>query len=331
MNPRPLENLADRLIAHIRTRPGAYHDWKRLAARLRTDPDTLKKAVAVAASWDYRLRVRKTQGVAFIAPPDALIAPEILHRLATRRLGQVIHSFKSTRSTNDLAVHYAENGAPEGTVVTAEHQTKGRGRLGRSWHSPAHLGIYFSVILRPAFRPEEAPGLSLVAALALAETLVPRDAGHVQIKWPNDILINGRKVAGILTELAADRNKITHVIVGVGINVNQRAGDFPPDLRATATSLRRELKHKVDRLELLRAFLLNLERGYDRYLKFRLKYAHARLRRLSSLLGQTVTVASGRSHQTGIVKDIDAHGRLVLQTAAGLEYVTAGEVAVVTD
>ena len=330
--PSPdLEQLADRLIALIRTKPNEYYSWDKLAAKLACDDPTLRRAVELAAAWDYKLKVRKTLGVSFVAAPDALISAEILHTLRAKRLGRTLHTFQTVQSTNDLAGQYADSGAPEGTIVTAEQQTKGRGRLGRIWFSPTGTGIYLSVILRPDLPPPGAPGLSVMTALALAETLTAYEPGLVQIKWPNDVLINGRKTAGILTELSAERRKVNHVIIGVGINVNQQPGMFPPEIRPHATSLRRELRRKIDRPALLRAFLYQLEREYDLYLKARLKKSRPRLRRYSSLIDRQITIQSGQTRTSGLVTDIDLDGRLVLQTASGVETIVAGEVTVVKE
>jgi len=329
VNQTERDSLTDNLISHLRKKPGQYFAWEKLASKLQVERSEIDAALALAADWEYKLRVNRTKGVKFVAAPDLLTSTEILHGLKTRRLGRIVHAYRSVKSTNDLAARLAEDGAPEGVIVTAEEQTKGRGRLGRNWYSPPKTGIYLSIILRPTFPPEDAPGLSVMTAVALADTLIKWRPGLVQIKWPNDIWINGRKTAGILTELSAERNGIHHVIVGVGINVNHRAGDFPEDLRATATSLRRELRRKVDRVALLRLFLANFEKEYTAYLKYRLRKSLARVREYSALLGRAVTLQSGQLRRTGVVKDIDRNGALILQTVTGLETITAGEVTVV--
>jgi len=326
-----LERLTDHLIAQLRRKPGQYFDWEKLAARLLVDRPAVEQAVKLAGDWEYKLRTNRSKGVKFVAPPDLLTSTEILYSLRTRWLGRTVYAYQSVRSTNDVAAKLVSEGAPEGAIVTADEQTRGRGRLGRSWYSPPRTGIYLSVILRPALRPEDSPGLSVMTAVALADTISAWQPGLVQIKWPNDVWINGRKTAGILTELSAERNKVHHVTVGVGINVNQRGVDFPPELHKTATSLRRELRRKVDRLELLRMFLVNLEAEYQRYLRYRLKKAHARIRKYSALIGHQVTLQFGQSCRTGLVKDIDRAGALVLQTDSGLEAVTAGEVTVIRE
>ncbi|MCP4685638.1 MAG: biotin--[acetyl-CoA-carboxylase] ligase [bacterium] len=329
MNRTELEKLADHLIVYIRKKPEEYFDWKRLEAKLNLDREQLDAVLEFAASWDYKIRVRKKLGVAFIAPPDSLTATEISHKLATRWLGRNLFCYQAVKSTNDIAAEMSEQGAVEGTVITAEQQTRGRGRLGRHWHSPTGTGIYLSVLFRPNLRPDNAPGISIATAVALADTLEEYLPNDVRIKWPNDILIRGRKMAGILTELSAEGSRINHVIVGIGININQRAGGFPDEIKTIATSLRREVKRKVNRVELLQKFLKNLEKQYERYLIHRLEKSRAKLRRYSSLLGREITIRAGKSLTTGIARDIDADGCLILETAEGEVPIIAGEVTIV--
>jgi BirA family biotin operon repressor/biotin-[acetyl-CoA-carboxylase] ligase len=331
MKKADLEKIADNLIAYIRKRPEHFFPREKLAAKLMIDQNTLDKALELAADWEYKLKVRKSAGVAFVSPPDLLTPTEIDHTLKTGWLGRTVYSYQSVKSTNDVAARLAGRGAPEGAIVTTEEQTEGRGRLGRVWHSPPGSGVYLSIILRPPLRPEDAPGIAVMTAVALADTLATYRPGRGQIKWPNDVWINGRKAAGILTELSAEKNKINHVTVGVGINVNHMKRDFPEELETIATSLRRELRKKVDRLALLRLFLLNFEKEYQKYLRYRLKKSHAKIRKYSALIGHEITLAFGKSRKTGLVKDIDRNGRLILQTDAGIEPITAGEVTVVKE
>ena len=330
MSQPEVEILAERLVAHLRKRPGQYVAWSKLTALLKVDQPGLERVLKQAAAWEYKLRRHALKGVKFVAAPDLMTATEIRCGLKSRRIGQTVHACLSVQSTNDLASKLADEGAEEGVIVTAEKQTRGRGRLGRRWFSPARTGIYVSIILRPKFRPEDAPGLSVMTALALADTIARWKPGLlVQIKWPNDLWVNGRKAAGILTELSAERDQINHVVVGVGINVNHKATDLPDDLRASATSLRRELRHKVDRLELLRLFLLNFEREYESYCRHRLKKSLSKVRKYSALIGHEITLQSGALRVTGVAKDIDSSGALILQTPTGLQTITAGEVTVV--
>lgn len=327
MNPRP--SLAEQLLTRIRRSRGTAVSYTRLAKQLNCGQTAIETSLAELITWGYKIRRRRHEAVTFVAAPDLLTELEIGHFLKTKQIGRPLHCFRLVKSTNDLAIQLAESGAPEGTTVTAEEQSAGRGRLGRAWHSPANAGIYLSLILRPKIKPAQAPGLSVLTALALAETLERLIPGEVRIKWPNDVLISGRKVAGILTELAADRNRVQHVVVGVGINANHRATDFPDSLRETATSLRRELKRSVSRPELLAEFLGQLEKEYRRFQTNLLKAARKRLRRYSVLLGHTVQLQSGSERIEGLAVDIDADGALVLEVDGARRAIAAGEVTVI--
>ena len=324
----PVESLAERLVSRVRKSPGQVFAFNRLTKLLKTDRASLDNAIKHLISLGYRLRVQSSKGVTFIRATDQMTEAEVSYRLSTRVIGKQVLAFRSVQSTNDIAATQADHGATEGTIVVADQQTKGRGRLGRTWYSAAGTGIYLSMVLRPKFAPEDAPGISLLTALALAETLEKTCKGGVTIKWPNDVLLGGRKVAGILTELSADRNKIAHVIVGVGVNVNHGTGHFPDDLRESATSVRLYQKRKVDRVVLLKRFLKQFELEYAAYKKYRLKKAQRRLRRFSSLLGLQVTVLAGQNRITGVARDIDDRGRLVIEADGNLLAITAGEVTV---
>jgi BirA family biotin operon repressor/biotin-[acetyl-CoA-carboxylase] ligase len=248
------ENLADDILLTIRSRPGRMRTLASLMARFQIGAEDLSLALQQITDWGYRVK-RDRKGVTFLDAPDLLTDTEIGYRLKTKCIGRTIHAYNSVHSTNDIAARLASEGAPEGTIVTSEIQTKGRGRLSRSWHSPPETGIYSSIILRPKFASEQAPGLSIMTALALADTIETYCPDQTKIKWPNDVLISGRKVAGILTELSAEGRRIEHVVIGVGINVNHRAEDFPEELRSIATSVRRVTRRKQSRVELFQKFL----------------------------------------------------------------------------
>jgi BirA family biotin operon repressor/biotin-[acetyl-CoA-carboxylase] ligase len=329
MNRPDIEKAADRLIAITRERPNVFFERTDLMQRLGIDAATLGVLLGVTATWKYKLEVDSSLRVAFVSAPDALTETEIRYRLGTASIGSHVVAYRSVKSTNDLACEAAEAGAREGTIFTAEEQTSGRGRLGRSWHSPYGSGIYVSVVLRPTFPPQSAPGTAIMTGVALADTLLAYAPGQVRLKWPNDVLLNGRKVAGILTELGAEDNEIQYLVIGVGINVNLEEFDFPPELRPIATSLRRELGKPIRRVELLQAFLRNLEREYTNYQQDRLLRSHDRIREYSALIGHSVALESGKILREGLVKDIDSEGRLILETIDGPVPIIAGEVTVV--
>ncbi|MBD3257947.1 biotin--[acetyl-CoA-carboxylase] ligase [candidate division GN15 bacterium] len=336
LNHADLEKLADAVVAVIREKPNQSFSFSWLADELKTDSDAIQQAVHHATGWGYGLEIRRNERVQFISPPDSLFATEIQYDLRTKWLGKTVLSYRAVKSTNDLAAEMANAGAAEGTVITAEQQIEGRGRLGRTWFSPFGSGVYVSVIFRPAFEPESAPGMSVMTALALLDAIVACSPGEarlkqISLKWPNDLLIGGRKVAGILTELATEDRVISHVVIGIGINVNASPNEFPEEIADTATSIYREIGRKINRVELLRAFLRNLEKQYSTYLVHGLKKDHDKIRKYSSLIGHEVTLQAGRVRMQGLVKDIDADGRLMLQTDDGLQPIIAGEVTVVKE
>jgi len=324
----PIEAVAEGVLAIVRKRPGHAYDRRKLASRLKVTDQDLTRAGKTLHEWGYRLKRRKST-FTFVSAPDVLNDTEISYNLKTKTIGKYLACYRSVKSTNDLLAQMAESGAAHGTVVTAEEQTKGRGRLGRVWHSPPGTGIYVSILLRPRFKPERAPALSIMTALALADAISAYIPHEVQIKWPNDVWIGGKKVAGILTELAAERRKIEHVIVGVGINVNQGVGNFPEELRPIATSVRRALKRKVNRVELLQKFLRNFESEYEKYVKAGLKPSQKRVRRYSALIGEPITIRTGSHEVSGLAKDIDTEGRLIVEHNGNTTAITAGEVTVV--
>ncbi len=324
LNP---EQLADQLLLVIRRRPNDRIELEKLSKKFNADQPTIKTAIRLLISLGYRIKLKKSELI-FLSAPDSLIETELGYKLKSKIFGQNIVCYNSVKSTNDLASILADDGAPEGTLITAEQQTQGRGRLGRSWHSPPGTGIYMSLILRPKIKPELAPGLSIITALALAQAVETVCPGEIKIKWPNDLLIGGRKAAGILTELSAEKGKTNFVIVGIGINVNQGVGSFPEEIRDRATSLRRAAKRKVARVELIKGFLHKFEKQYLQFISKGLASALPKVRKYSSLLGHPVTVRAGQKKISGIAESIDPQGRLLIRTDNDLIPVSAGEVTV---
>ncbi|HYB21707.1 MAG TPA: biotin--[acetyl-CoA-carboxylase] ligase [Thermodesulfobacteriota bacterium] len=233
-------------------------------------------------------------------------------------IGREIHYFPATDSTNRRAHDYAERGAKEGTVVLADCQYQGRGRLGRSWQSPAGLNIYVSIILRPPIPPAIAPQITLLAGVAAANALARASGLDTRIKWPNDIFLYGKKVAGILSEMEAVDARIRFVILGVGVNVNWPRKDIPPDLREMATSLRAEGKAEIPRTRVAAEIFEELEREYTLFLQ---EGFSPRLRgewnRLSWINGKQVTVTLPDKEISGEVLGLDTDGALLLLDRQG--------------
>src|SRR5690349_7186570 len=202
----------------------------------------------------YDISASPHQGYQLLGVPDRLNADDLLGLVAGNRIsGRDIRVFEETSSTNDVVEKLARDGVKEGVVVFAEAQSKGRGRLGRRWLSPPRQGLWFSVLLRPSLHPQAATQLTVASATALCRAIREQTPLRPEIKWPNDILIGGRKVAGVLTEMGAELDHIKHLTLGIGIDVNLGANDFPPELRKIATSLRVESGQPVHRIDLAAA------------------------------------------------------------------------------
>lgn len=279
---------------------------------------------------DTRRNAREIESPVSVPAAPAPLSIEAIRRArALARIGRSVHYCHSVTSTNSLASELAGNGAADGTVVIAETQTKGRGRLGRSWVSPPHRNLYLSAILRPPLAASAAPRITLVAGLAVAEAVrgwTPRAA----IKWPNDVLIDGRKVAGILTELEVTEGEVGFVILGIGVNLNSDAEDFPKEVRDRAISLCAAVGGVVDRTAFAVNLLSRLEERYEQFLRQGFAAIRPLWEGLSCLNGRQVEIDSGGTRRTGVVLGLGADGALRLRDPAGQEVsVVAGDVTVV--
>lgn len=214
----------------------------------------------------FQLEAVRKKGYRIVKTPDMIKPDEIRLGLKTKYIGQNIHYEESVNSTQKIAHRLAYEGAPAGTVVIAEEQLTGRGRMDRKWHSPKYTGIWMSLILRPNLSLTKAPQLTLLAAVSVVQAIEEVIGLSPEIKWPNDILINGKKITGILTELQAEADRINSIIMGIGINVNQQLGDFPEELQKTASSLYIETGNKISRAELIRSVFTHFEKMYELYL-----------------------------------------------------------------
>jgi BirA family biotin operon repressor/biotin-[acetyl-CoA-carboxylase] ligase len=215
----------------------------------------------------FELDAVRNKGYRILKTPEKITADEIRFGLTTKFMGRNIHYEESVESTQKIAHRFASEDAPEGTVIIAEEQLSGRGRMARKWHSPKYTGIWMSMILRPNIPLSKAPQLTLLTAVAIVQAFEEMTDLIPEIKWPNDILINGKKVTGILTELQAEADRIHSIIIGVGINVNQKKDDFPLELQVIATSLYIEKKETVSRAELIRSIFMHFEKLYTLYLQ----------------------------------------------------------------
>ncbi len=275
----------------------------------------------------YRIEARG-KGWRLTGYPERLGENEIEPLLQTRDVGRSLRYFEETTSTSQIAWGLGEEGAPHGTVVVADRQTKGKGRAGRSWISPSGVNLYLSILLRPDLPPAHAPELTLVAAVAVCEALREAGCERARIKWPNDVEIGARKACGILTELCADASGVDFVVVGIGVDVNMKAEELPDEIKDLATSVRIALGKPYPRARLLARLLERFEAWLDRYEDEGFGVVRARWTALSSTVGSRVRLraADGKAIE-GRAESIDEGGHLVVRTDSGaLEKVIAGDV-----
>ncbi|MCI0533791.1 MAG: biotin--[acetyl-CoA-carboxylase] ligase, partial [Verrucomicrobiales bacterium] len=261
----------------------------------------------------YEIEASPHEGYRLRHSPDVLLADDLLSRLGkTQVIGRDIRVFHETTSTSDVVEKLARDGVKEGAVVFAESQTNGRGRLGRKWVSPSKKGLWFSILLRPDMLPQKATQITIAAATALARAIGELTELTARIKWPNDILISGKKVAGSLTELSAELDHVKYIVLGIGLNVNLTLSDFPADLRKVATSLRIETGHTVHRAELATAVLRELDGDYARVCSGNFEAVADEWERLCSTLGHNIGIRLGDRLLQGHAEALDSDGALLL-------------------
>ncbi|MDN5345181.1 MAG: BirA family transcriptional regulator, partial [Clostridia bacterium] len=253
------------MLEFLRLHRGEYISGEDLSRQLAITRTAVWKHIRALRQEGYQIDAQTRRGYCLLATPDCFYPEEVAADLRTSWLGRNLYYYEEVGSTNLVARELADGGAPEGTVVIAESQTDGRGRRGRSWLSPPRRGIWFSVVLRPRMAPAQAAQLTLLAAVAIAAAIRQQTGLPPGIKWPNDLLVGGRKVCGILTEIKAEMDAIEYIVIGAGLNVNLEAPDFSPEVRPLATSLYLELGRPVTRLPLLQGILWQLEQWYERW------------------------------------------------------------------
>ena len=279
-------------------------------------------------SLGYEINASPHGGYRLRSAPDVLHADDLLALLEPGLLiGRDIRVFQETTSTNDVADKLGRDGVKEGVVVFAESQTKGRGRLGRSWISSQGKGLWFSVLLRPAVSPQAATQMTIASATALARALKQSAGINCSIKWPNDILVKDRKLCGILTEMTAEVDKINYIILGIGVNINFAENDFPPDLRKIATSLAIETGRKFKRAEVAAVILRELNRDYLRLKSGEFQAVADEWEENCNTIGRNVEISTGQRVVHGRAEALDSEGALLVRTQHGhLERIIGGDV-----
>lgn len=278
----------------------------------------------------YQIEAVPSRGYRLVAAPNRLSSAQVTAGLDTSRIGGEIICLNQTDSTNTVAFKLAHEGAAEGTVVLADTQSSGKGRLGRVWLSPPGVNLYCSVILRPPISPMSACQLTFLSAVAVARAVEGCTALEPQIKWPNDILIDGKKVAGLLNEMNAETEKVNFVVLGIGVNLNMRQEQFGTDLRHPATSLLEAGAKEVDRIVFTRRLLTELDRLYGIFLEQGEGPVRAEWLERARIAGRKVKVSVGNREFEGVVAGVDAFGALLVDCPGGhREIVLSGDVTLV--
>ena len=302
----------------------SYVSGEELSSHLKISRQALWKHIQELREAGYEILAVPHLGYRLVSLPDRLFPFEISHNLDTKFIGRKICYFDALPSTMDIAMQLGLDGSAEGTVVIAETQTKGRGRLGRSWSSPKYKGIYLSLVLRPKILPNASSILTLLAAVSLCEAIQEITTLEARIKWPNDILIHNKKLGGILTELNAEMDSVRFIVIGIGINVNNEHKTIPEG----ATSLKEQKKENINRIALVQEILRKIEANYSLFQKRTGKESIIdKWRNYNITLGRKVKVACQSIHLEGQALDIDIDGGLLVRRDCGLvEKVMAGDV-----
>src|SRR5660397_28687 len=314
--------IKDKILEKLIKNKGKSISGEQLASELSVSRTAIWKHIKVLKDEGYMINSSTNIGYSLNETPDMLTSGEIKAGLRTKVIGKDIKYFKETESTNIIAREIASS-VDEGTVVIAESQTSGRGRLGRKWISPEG-GIWLSIILKPRIEPVYAPRITLLAGVSVAKTMQGFGL-PAKIKWPNDILVNGKKVCGILTEIGAEVDIIDYLVVGIGIDANVDTGTFPEEFRDNSTSLEKEMGHKINRVEFVQKLLEEFETDYTKFQENGFPQILQEWRNMSATIGQWVKITAQARTIYGEAVGVDNEGALIVETAEGhLEKIVAG-------
>jgi BirA family biotin operon repressor/biotin-[acetyl-CoA-carboxylase] ligase len=319
--------MDEEILRLLREHPSAFLSGEEISRRLKVTRTAVWKRMKRLRTLGYEIEASTRSGYRLVRSPDLLTPSEINPLLTTKWIGKTIHYFHTIDSTNSKAYQLALGGAGEGEGVIAESQKKGRGRLGRHWFSPPFLNLYLSVILRPKIPPHQASLITLMAAVATADAIQKYSSLLPLIKWPNDILLGDRKVAGLLNEIHSEIDRIHFVILGIGVNLNMDEKMFSREIREVATSLKREMGQTISRKAFLQSLLGELERWYTIFLKEGGATVLEAWRERANIKGKRVKVTSFGETLIGVAVDVDSDGALILKMKDGEQKrIVAGDV-----
>ncbi len=319
--------MDEKILDVLKGHPSAFVSGEAISRRLKVSRTAVWKRIRGLRASGYGIEASKRLGYRLASSPNLLTPAEVRPLLKTRWMGRTIHYASSVDSTNAEAYQRALQGAGEGEIVIAESQTQGRGRLGRRWVSPPFQNLYLSVILRPAIPPHQASLITLMAAVVTAEAVRDCSGLRPTIKWPNDILLKGRKLAGLLNEIHSEADRIHFVVLGMGVNLNMDEKALPREIRDMATSLKRETGKEISRKLFLQTLLKGMEEWYERFLREGGEPILQAWRDWAQIQGKEVTVTSFGERMVGRAIDIDSDGTLILELEGGeRKRIVAGDV-----
>lgn len=314
----------DKILSLFRSQPDAFVSGQQISQTLNITRAAVWKQVELLREQGFAIEAQRSKGYRLLDGPDLLLAADIEKDLNCRKLVTNLVCLPEIDSTNARARQLAEQDAAEGMVVIADRQSAGKGRLGRRWESPSAVNLYCSILLRPQIPVQQAPQLTFLSAVAVAETLKQLYQLPATVKWPNDVLVNGKKIAGLLNEMNAETEQIHFVILGVGVNLNMTVAQFPEQLNYPATSVLLETGEKIERVRFVREFLLRLDAYYDEFLQEGFRPIRRRWEALCDLMNVRVEVDQ---RLQGVVVGLDTDGALRLQLDDGrVERIMAGDV-----
>lgn len=317
----------EKILNILRTSRSGFLSGEELARKIGISRTMVWKHIRSLEREGFRIDAVPSQGYRIVSEPDILRQSEIKTGLKTKVIGKEIHIFPEIASTNTRAMEMAWDNAHEGTVVIAEIQTSGKGRLGRKWISPKG-NLYFTVILRPDIPMHKAPLITLMGAVAVASGIRKVCQVHAVIKWPNDILLSGKKVCGLLTEMSAEQDRIRHILLGIGVDVNMDLDLLPADVRANTTSLMSETSRKINRTDLLQEILRELDHWYEVLLHDPADVLNA-WEKLNMTIGNRIAVSGAGEALEGLAQGLDIEGRLIVKLDNGVtRTVSAGDVTI---
>jgi BirA family transcriptional regulator, biotin operon repressor / biotin---[acetyl-CoA-carboxylase] ligase len=314
------------IIKLLKENRNSFVSGEEISHKLNVSRTAIWKHITHLRQCGYEISATPHTGYCLEKVPDKLLPDEISYGLETKIFGRKIYAYNSADSTNTIAYNLAEQAEPEGALIVAEKQTKGKGRMGRHWVSPQGSGIYMSLILKPKISPTEAGKITLISSVAVAKTIRKITGLKALIKWPNDVYINDSKVCGILTEMSAELDLINFIIMGIGININTPKSSLPD----MATSLFLETKEKVNRITFLQSLLGEIEIYYNKLVKGGFSDIINDWRDLSLTLGKRINVEWRKQIIQGQAMDIDDSGALIVRDDFGFSHhILSGDVSVI--